>query len=163
MKLMSLVDLYNSYYYAYKLISTKDEIFGSAYASAVYLKYNLKFPQDKKVFVVGMKGLEEELQSENIKYIGGTDPSFNSLDANLDFGYIKQNLDPDVGAVMCGFDILINYKKLCYAYSYLTSKEHENVKFLLTNDDSTFPQSSGLFPGKVPVLEITGDGIFTHC
>lgn len=124
-----------------------DEIFGSAYASAVYLKYNLKFPSDKKVFVVGMRGLEEELDSEGIAHIGGTDPAYNQLTPDVDFKAIKQNLDKDVGAVIAGFDIMLNYTKLSYAYSYLTSPEHD-VKFIFTNDDSTFPQSCGLFPGE---------------
>ena len=29
-------------------------------------------PKDKKVYVVGMKGLEEELDEEGIQHIGGT-------------------------------------------------------------------------------------------
>ncbi|TIB37882.1 hypothetical protein E3P86_02018 [Wallemia ichthyophaga] len=123
-----------------------DEIFSSAYASAVYLKYNLKFPSDKKVFVVGMSGLEEELDSEGIKRIGGTDPAYNKLAPHVNFKEIKQNLDKDVGAVIAGFDIMLNYTKLSYAHSYLTSPEHD-VKFIFTNDDSTFPQACGVFPG----------------
>lgn len=50
----------------------QDEIFGSAYASAAYLKYNLKFPKDKKVYVIGEDGLEHELKAEGIQYAGGT-------------------------------------------------------------------------------------------
>ena len=50
----------------------KDEIFGSAYVAAVYLSTVLKFPKDKKVFVIGMSGIEEELREEGITFIGGT-------------------------------------------------------------------------------------------
>lgn len=50
----------------------QDEIFGSAYASVAYLKYNLKFPKNKKVYVLGERGLEEELELEGIQYAGGT-------------------------------------------------------------------------------------------
>ena len=50
----------------------KEEIFGSAYAAAVYLSSVIKFPKDKKVYVIGMKGLEEELAEEGISYLGGT-------------------------------------------------------------------------------------------
>lgn len=53
-------------------ILTKDEIFGSAYAAAVYLSSVIKLPKDKKVYVIGMKGLEEELDEEGISYLGGT-------------------------------------------------------------------------------------------
>ena len=32
----------------------------------------LKLPKDKKVYVIGMSGLEEELANEGIAYLGGT-------------------------------------------------------------------------------------------
>lgn len=47
-------------------------MFGSAYASAVYLSTVLKLPKDEKVYVLGMSGLEEELDEEGIQHIGGT-------------------------------------------------------------------------------------------
>lgn len=50
----------------------QDEVFGSAYAAAVYLSSVLKFPKDKRVYVIGMSGLEDELRSEGISFIGGT-------------------------------------------------------------------------------------------
>ena len=50
----------------------KDEIFGSAYAAAVYISSVLKLPKDKKVFVIGMEGIEEELAEEGVQYCGGT-------------------------------------------------------------------------------------------
>ncbi|KAA1136772.1 hypothetical protein PGTUg99_000463 [Puccinia graminis f. sp. tritici] len=98
-----------------------DEIFGSAYATALYLKRILKFPDDKKVYVIGEKGLEDELASENLKFCGGT-------------------TDKDVGAVMCGFDMHINYKKLAKAHRYL--HENPDCHFILTNDDSLEPSRS---------------------
>jgi hypothetical protein len=54
------------------LMCTQDEIFGSSYATAVYLSSVLKLPKDKKVFVIGQDGLEAELAAEGIAYIGGT-------------------------------------------------------------------------------------------
>lgn len=54
----------------------QDEVFGSAYATAVYLSSIMKLPKDKKVFVVGMSGLEEELAEEGISFIGGTVSTF---------------------------------------------------------------------------------------
>jgi ribonucleotide monophosphatase NagD (HAD superfamily) len=50
----------------------QDEVFGSAYAAAVYLSSVLNFPMDKRVYVIGMSGLEDELRSEGISFIGGT-------------------------------------------------------------------------------------------
>ena len=45
-------------------VPSQDEIVGSAYASAVYISSVLKLPKDKKVYVVGMSGIEEELREE---------------------------------------------------------------------------------------------------
>lgn len=50
----------------------QDEIFGSAYASAIYLSKILKFPADKKVYVIGEEGIEQELKSVGIQFTGGT-------------------------------------------------------------------------------------------
>ena len=49
-----------------------EEIFGSGYAAAVYLSSILKFPKDKRVYVIGEAGLEEELDSVGIGHAGGT-------------------------------------------------------------------------------------------
>jgi len=49
-----------------------EEIFGSGYAAAVYLSSILKFPKDKRVYVIGEAGLEEELDSVGIAHAGGT-------------------------------------------------------------------------------------------
>lgn len=51
---------------------SKDEIYGSAYASAVYISSVIKLPKDKKVYVIGMTGIEEELREEGVSFIGGT-------------------------------------------------------------------------------------------
>ena len=50
----------------------QDEVFRSAYAAAVYLSSVLNFPMDKRVYVIGMSGLEDELRSEGISFVGGT-------------------------------------------------------------------------------------------
>jgi len=121
-----------------------DEIFGSAYASVAYLKYNLEFPKDKKVYILGEAGLEREMELEGIQYCGGTDPKENQFHAAMDFSAVTA--DPDVGAVMCGFDSKTNYHKLARAHRFL--RENEGCHFILTNDDSTFPSGDGqLYPG----------------
>ncbi|KAI0342378.1 2-phosphoglycolate phosphatase [Trametopsis cervina] len=119
-----------------------DEIFGSAYASAVYISSVLKLPKDKKVFVVGMSGIEEELNEEGIRHLGGTDPTDNTLEP---FHLENWTPDPEVGAVLCGLDTSINYTKLSKAFQYLL--KHPDAAFLATNGDSTYPSAHGLLPG----------------
>ncbi|POW21501.1 hypothetical protein PSHT_02400 [Puccinia striiformis] len=89
------------------------------------------------------EGSEDELASENLKFCGGTDPADNEFIDLMDFSSIKT--DKEVGAVMCGFDMHINYKKLAKAHRYL--HENPDCHFILTNDDSTFPTDGSLFPG----------------
>lgn len=52
-----------------------DEIFCSAYSCAVYIKRVIKLPEDKKVYVIGESGIEEELRSEGVRFFGGADPA----------------------------------------------------------------------------------------
>lgn len=54
------------------LCCVQSEIFSSAYAAAVYLKRVVNFPADRKVYVLGMEGIEDELDAEGIQHVGGT-------------------------------------------------------------------------------------------
>ncbi|EAU83803.1 p-nitrophenyl phosphatase [Coprinopsis cinerea okayama7 len=119
-----------------------DEIYGSAYAAAVYISSVIKLPKTKKVYVIGMAGLEEELQNEGITILGGTDPADNTLESFNLADFVR---DPDVGAVVCGLDTKINYTKLSKAFQYLL--HNQDCLFIATNEDSTYPSSHGLLPG----------------
>ncbi|TEB32861.1 p-nitrophenyl phosphatase [Coprinellus micaceus] len=119
-----------------------DEVYGSAYAAAVYVSSVLKMPKTKKAYVIGMAGLEEELRSEGIAFLGGTDLADNTLES-FDLGTWKR--DPDVGAVICGLDTKINYTKLSKAFQYLLNDPE--CHFIETNEDSTYPSAHGLLPG----------------
>ncbi|KAJ3490611.1 hypothetical protein NLI96_g1302 [Meripilus lineatus] len=119
-----------------------DEIFGSAFAAAVYISSVIKLPKEKKVYVIGMSGLEEELQEEGIVTLGGTDPADNTL---TPFDLKDWERDPAVGAVLCGLDTSVNYTKLSKAFQYLI--KDPNCAFLATNEDSTYPTADGLLPG----------------
>ncbi|OZJ02631.1 hypothetical protein BZG36_03840 [Bifiguratus adelaidae] len=121
--------------------ATEDEIFSSAYAAAVYLRKVVNFPQDKKVYIIGQSGIEDELRAYGIDYAGAGADNENMKEQDFD----SITSDPSVGAVLCGIDWHINYKKLAKAYTYLI--ENEGCMFLLTNDDSTFPSHGRLFPG----------------
>lgn len=139
--------------------STQSEIISSSYAAAAYLKEVLKFPLDRKVYVIGMHGIEEELDSVGIKHCGGTEVEDNKFLPALDFSSLQGEdaIDPSVAAVMCGFDMNLNYIKLCKAFKYITREGAEGpVKsgekgggcyYICTNIDSTFPAKGGPWPG----------------
>ncbi|KAH9972633.1 2-phosphoglycolate phosphatase [Lactifluus volemus] len=127
-----------------------DEVFGSAYAAAVYLSSVVKFPKDKRVYVIGMSGLEDELRSEGISFIGGTVEHHLASADNTLSAPEEIPPDPTVGAVLVGLDTSINYTKLSRAFRYLDS--NPECAFLATNQDSTFPSDKGLLPGAGAIL-----------
>lgn len=89
-------------------------------------------PKEKKVYVIGQAGLEEELDNLGIARCGGTvrlplsrllvlsssafilcdmnscaqDPEDRVFIESMDWSTIKP--DPDVGAVLCGFDAYVS-------------------------------------------------------
>ncbi|EJD51795.1 p-nitrophenyl phosphatase [Auricularia subglabra TFB-10046 SS5] len=119
-----------------------DEIFGSAFAAAVYISSVLKLPKDKKVYVIGETGMEEELADEGIAFIGGTDPADSKLGP---FSLGEHEHDESVAAVLCGLDTSITYRKLSRAFQFLT--RNPECAFLATNTDSTYPAGGGFLPG----------------
>jgi 4-nitrophenyl phosphatase len=136
-----------------------DDVFGSSYSSAIYISRILKLPPGKnKVFVLGEVGVEKELESEGIPYIGGTDEQFRRDITPEDFSGLADGslLDPEVGIVLCGLDFHINYLKLVHAQHYLK----RGAKFLATNTDSTLPMHHNFFLGagacSIPLIYATG-------
>eukprot|EP00274_Cyanoptyche_gloeocystis_P006926 CAMPEP_0196655780 /NCGR_PEP_ID=MMETSP1086-20130531/8195_1 /TAXON_ID=77921 /ORGANISM="Cyanoptyche gloeocystis , Strain SAG4.97" /LENGTH=312 /DNA_ID=CAMNT_0041988277 /DNA_START=273 /DNA_END=1211 /DNA_ORIENTATION=+ len=106
----------------------EDEIFSSSFAAAAYLQ-SINF--SKKVYVVGEVGIEKELELANIAHFGG------AADADKKVVLSGRNLmevDPDVGAVVVGFDRNINYYKIQYAVQCL--REIPGCLFIATNQDA---------------------------
>ncbi|KAJ1659662.1 hypothetical protein IWQ61_001284 [Dispira simplex] len=120
----------------------QNEIFGSAYGTAVFLSTVSPLPPGKKVFIIGQDGIKDELQAKGIPLV---DPlPIDKIEVSDDFWNTLQP-DDDVGAVVCGFDIDINYATLARAHTYLTRVE--GCRYILTNDDTTFPAAGCTFPG----------------
>ncbi|KAI2470405.1 4-nitrophenylphosphatase [Annulohypoxylon bovei var. microspora] len=139
--------------------SDVEEIFASAYSSAIYISRILKLPAPKnKVFVIGESGIESELRTEGVPFIGGTDPALRRDITPEDFNGLADGslLDPDVGIVLAGLDFHINYLKLSMGFQYI----RRGAKFLATNLDSTLPMNHTFFPGagsiSVPLVNMTG-------
>jgi 4-nitrophenyl phosphatase len=142
------------------LIPLQEEVFGSSYSAAIYISRILELPADKKkIFVLSESGVEQELASEGVPFIGGTDAAYRrDIDLSVDLPRIVSGelLDPSVGAVLLALDFHINYLKLALAMAYV----RRGALLLATNSDPTLPHSGGLFPGAgslgISVVSSTG-------
>lgn len=132
---------------------TQNEVFGSSYASAVYVDKILKLPKEKKVWVLGEKGIETELQLLGYETVGGADPRLVEGGVNFDPNHEMLNkLDPDVGCVVAGLCMSLNYLKLSATMQYLL-KDNKSIPFVATNIDSTFPMKGKLLIGAGSIIE----------
>ncbi|KAI1302423.1 Glycerol-3-phosphate phosphatase [Halotydeus destructor] len=121
-----------------------DELFPTCYSTAIYLK-SIGF--DKKVFVVGMDGISKELEKVGIECIGvGPDPTPSHWTA----GMADIDLDPEVGAVVVGFDNQISFPKLAKACSYA---KKPGCIFIASNADESFPHPD-------PAVAVPGPGAY---
>ncbi|CAK9435951.1 uncharacterized protein LODBEIA_P05570 [Lodderomyces beijingensis] len=132
---------------------TKSEIFGSAYATAIYVDKILKLPKDKLVWVLGEEGIETELKEVGYSTIGGLDPELTQDGVNFNPNNpLLDNLNPNVGAVVCGLTFQINYLKLSLTMQYLIHND-KKLPFIATNIDSTFPMKGKLLVGAGSIIE----------
>ncbi|XP_028172569.1 glycerol-3-phosphate phosphatase isoform X2 [Ostrinia furnacalis] len=119
-------------------IASQEEILSTAFLAAHYLK-GIGFT--KKVYILGSNGIGEELKAVGIRNFGvGPDP------VKADFKNMQPSeLDPEVGAVVVGFDEHVSYPKFMKAASYLSSEE---CLFVATNTDERFPMAGSIvLPG----------------
>ncbi|KPI42559.1 4-nitrophenylphosphatase [Cyphellophora attinorum] len=137
--------------------ATPAEVFGSSYSAALYISKilptsNKEYAQllkegRNKVFVIGEAGIEAELKTCGVPYIGGTDASLRRDVTPEDYKLMASGdpslIDPAVGVVLVGLDFHYNYFKMCLAFQYI----QRGAIFLATNVDSTLPSAGGLFPG----------------
>ncbi|XP_070560766.1 glycerol-3-phosphate phosphatase-like [Ptychodera flava] len=118
----------------------EEEIVCTAFAAAAYLKYGLKY--EGKVYLMGSAGMEEELELMGYQHTGtGPDPS-PSYDLDK---WAALPIDPEVKAVVMGFDEHLSYNKLVKAGTYLNDP---NCIFVATNEDMRYPyQGKVIIPG----------------
>lgn len=132
---------------------TKNEIYGSSFATAVYIKDILRLPTDKKVWVLGEEGIEKELNEQGYETLGGSDPKLVEKGVTFDSeSEFLQNLDESVGAVVAGLALNVNYLKLSVTTQYLL-KDNKQIPFIATNIDSTFPMKGKLLAGAGAIIE----------
>lgn len=123
---------------------TEDEVFGTAYCSAMYLKTVCKL--EGKVYLIGSNALKQELEAVGIQQTGvGPD---HITGQQVDWANVP--LDPEVKAVVVGFDEHFSYMKLNRAMQHLTDP---GCLFVGTNTDTRLPLEGGkAVPGTGCVL-----------
>ena len=108
-----------------------EEIFSSSFAAAAYLEQTKFKDTGKKAYIIGEVGICEELDLIDVPWIGG--PNDKGMVPDMGPGG-KLDQDPDVGAVIVGFDREINYYKIQTAQ--LCINENEDCQFIATNLDA---------------------------
>jgi phosphoglycolate phosphatase len=107
-----------------------EEIFSSSFAAAAYLDQVQFQKTGQSVYVIGEVGICQELDLLGISYLGGPADAHKIPDMGPG---AAMTVDPNVGAVIVGFDRTINYYKIQYAQ--LCINEH-NAAFIATNLDA---------------------------
>lgn len=121
----------------------EEEIFGTAYCCAMYLKTVCKL--EGKVYLIGSNAMKQELEAVGIQQTGvGPD-----LITGKQNDWANVPLDPEVKAVVVGFDEHFSYMKLNRALQFLTQQE---CLFVGTNRDTRLPLEEG--------KAVPGDNIF---
>lgn len=142
---------------------SKYEIYTSAYAAAMYLKQR-RFDEiedgddaeprgehgervgdarQKKVYVIGERGVMEEMEEAGIDVEAGVYDSVRCT--GRDWEEMEEWLDPedDVGAVVVGSDSAFTFAKLAYASLQI----QRGALFIATNPDAGDKIGRALYPG----------------
>lgn len=83
---------------------SKEQMYGSAYLTAQYLKQYL--PQITKARVVGMNSVKIELAKVGIDSVGGEDEVINAKTME---DFLDYEVDSAIGAVIVGLDTKFTY------------------------------------------------------
>lgn len=105
-------------------------IYRSGFVAAKYLK---SFTNCKTAYVIGHKGLVNEIESMGIKAYGLEDNN------NYDFSIDNIDLNKKVDVVVVGFDKYSNFTKLTKAMKFL---ENKDCLFVSCESDVTYYESN---------------------
>lgn len=115
------------------------EVFGTAYCTALYLRQRLTGPPAPKAYVLGSVALAAELEAVGVSCVGvGPEPLLGDGPG----AWLDAPLEPDVRAVVVGFDPHFSYMKLTKAVRYL---QQPDCLLVGTNMDNRLPLENGRF------------------
>lgn len=116
-------------------MAEEHEIVSSSFGVAVFLK-DIGF--NRKAYVVGCSGIVQELKLAGIQvYEEHENPFPHNSKHFLEEDFAKLKVDPEIGAVLVGYDNTFNSFKLSYAMHCI--KYNKDCLFIATNRDSTLP------------------------
>lgn len=134
-----------------------DEILCSAFAAALVLKDHPCLmsgdtgdgattaaghpKRAKKVYVIGEQGIIDELDEIGIESVGGPEHVGKVVDMSAGK---EPCVDPDIGAVVVGFDRHLSYFKVQYAFRCI---QELGATFIATNTDPCAPLTPGYMWG----------------
>lgn len=119
---------------------SKSQYFPTCYAAATCLKEKLSIPVGSKVWVLGDRGIEQELKEAGYVPLGGTD---SRLDTPFHPDHELLKVDKDVKAVVVGSTKSFNYMRIALTLQYLLAAD-KSLPFIGTNIDRTYPGPKGL-------------------
>uniref|UniRef100_A0A3Q3A122 Glycerol-3-phosphate phosphatase n=1 Tax=Kryptolebias marmoratus TaxID=37003 RepID=A0A3Q3A122_KRYMA len=114
---------------------SEEEVFGTAYCCAAYLRTVCEL-EGKKVYLIGSAAMAHELEAVGIRQTGVGPDHVSGKQGD----WAAVPLDPDVRAVVVGFDEHFSYMKLNRALQYLL---REDCLFVGTNRDTRLPLEGG--------------------
>ncbi len=101
----------------------------------------MHFPAIKKVYLIGMEGLEVELEKAGIQCVTSCISTESKIFDMSSFTSLK--VDQSIEAVVMGIDTNLDYQKLCYASVLI----QQGKPFVATNTDAFDCLPEGVFAG----------------
>ncbi|CAE7821303.1 PGLP1B [Symbiodinium microadriaticum] len=108
-----------------------EDIFSSSSAASLYLSWLKLADRGKTVYAIGSSGLYDELAEAHVPHIRSTIHDSCTVDTPPRC----ITVDPNVEAVVVGFDLFLNYHKIQYAQLCLNNMK--NCQLVATNMDAT--------------------------
>ncbi|XP_040031636.2 glycerol-3-phosphate phosphatase [Gasterosteus aculeatus] len=128
------------------LRAAEDEVFSTAFCCAAYLRAVCRL-EGGKVYLVGSEAMARELEAVGIRQTGVGPDHVSGRPSD----WANVPLDPDVKAVVVGFDEHFSFMKVNRAMQYLA---RPGCLFVGTNRDSRLPLEGGkAVPGTGCLLE----------